>query len=54
MEFKYSLIAVIDHQEFRSENNTKEEFNNLLDMIESRGGWLVEYTAERINKGAKV
>ncbi len=48
MEFKYSLIAVIDGQEFRSNGNTKEEFDRLVDMIYSRCGWLVEYTEEEV------
>ena len=47
-DFKYSLIAVIDGQEFRSDGNTKEEFNKLVEMIYSRCGWLVEYTAEEV------
>lgn len=46
--FKYSLIAVINGQEFRSNNNTRAEFEELVDMIYSKGGWLVEYTAEEV------
>lgn len=47
-DFTYSLIAVIDGQEYRSNGNTKEEFDKLVDMIYSKSGWLVEYTAEEV------
>lgn len=47
-EFKYSLVAVIDGQEFRSEGNTKSEFDKLVKMIYSKSGWLVEYTTEEV------
>ena len=45
---KYSIIGVIDGQEFRSKNNTKEEFKKLVAMIAGFGGWVVEYTEEVI------
>lgn len=44
----YSLVAVVDGQEFHSNNNTKKEFDELVDMIYSKGGWLVEYTIEEV------
>ena len=46
--FKYSLIAVINGQEFRSSGNTREEFDKLVKMIYSHCGWLVEYTEEEV------
>ena len=41
---KYSVIALIDGQEFSSKNNTREEFKKLIDMIRFFGGAVLEYT----------
>lgn len=41
---KYAIVALIDGQEFRSKNNTREEFKELLKMIRSFGGSVLEYT----------
>ena len=46
--FKYSLVAIIDGQEFRRNNLTRSEFEKLVEMIYSKGGWLVEYTEEEV------
>lgn len=43
-DLRYSIIGVINGQEFKSKNNTKEEFKKLWDMIIVFGGWVVEYT----------
>lgn len=43
---KYGIIGVIDGQEFRSMNNTKEELNKLAKMIVGFGGFVVEIIEE--------
>lgn len=43
---KYSILAVINGQEFSSKNNTYEDFKKLVDMIYAAGGWIVEYVEE--------
>lgn len=48
LRVKYSIIAVISGQGFESKNNTREEFDKLVEMILSFGGWVVEYTVEEI------
>ena len=45
-KFKYSILAVIDGQEFSSKNNTREDFKRLFEMIRSFGGSVIEYTEE--------
>lgn len=45
---KYSVLAVIDGQQFFSKNHTFEEFKKLVDMIYAVGGWVVEYTQEEL------
>ena len=47
-KFRYTIFGVIDGQEFRSKNNTWEEFKKLWDMIYSFGGYVVEYIEEMI------
>lgn len=46
--FKYSIIGIIDGQEFTSSNNTFEELKKLFDMIRGLGGYVLEYTAEEV------
>ena len=45
-KFKYSIIGIIDGQEFESSNNTFEELKKLFAMICGFGGYVLEYTAE--------
>ena len=45
-KIKYSIVGVIDGQEFRSKNNTREEFERLVAMIKVFGGWVVEIVEE--------
>ena len=47
-EFKYEIVGVIAGQEYRSKNNTREEFENIRKMIYAAGGWIVEYIEEEV------
>ena len=47
-QFRYSIIGVIDGQEFSSRNNTREELKSLVQMIQSFGGWVVEFREEEV------
>lgn len=44
----YSIIGLINGQEFTSKGNTYEEFKALVDMIHGFGGNVIEYTEEHL------
>lgn len=46
--FVYSVIAVVADQQLKVCNYTREQFEKLVEMIYSCGGWLVEYTVTEV------